>query len=67
MSDDPPVIVSSPWTVDARGYLLTPSGARAARIDNGCIMLFDKRTRTEVPLTLADYHIVQTQTPQGDG
>jgi hypothetical protein len=59
----------SPWTVDARGYLLTPSGAKAARLDNhGILMLYDKRTGSEVPLTLADYRAVQTQTqtPQGE-
>jgi hypothetical protein len=54
------------WTTDARGYLLTPSGAKAARIDNGCIMLYDKRERVEVPFTLADYYAVQTQTPRGE-
>jgi hypothetical protein len=56
----------SPWTLDARGYLLTPSGAKAARIDNGCIMLYDKRERVEVPFTLADWVACQTQTPRGE-
>jgi hypothetical protein len=54
------------WTTDARGYLLTPSGAKAARIDNGCIMLYDKRERVEVPFTLADWLACQTQTAQGE-
>lgn len=66
MSDETSVTTPSSWTVDARGYLLTPSGAKAARVDNGCIMLYDKRTGAEVPLTLADYHAVQTQTQQGE-
>lgn len=66
MSDAQPVSTPTPWTVDARGYLLTPSGAIAARIDNGCIMLFDKRERREVPFTLSDWQTVQTQTPRGD-
>lgn len=66
MSDETSMTMPSAWTVDARGYLLTPSGAKAARVDNhGILMLYDKRTGTEVPLTLADYHSVQTQTLQG--
>lgn len=58
--------VTSSWSVDQNGYLLTPSGAKAARVAEGAIMLYDKRTHTEVPLTLADFHSVQTQTPRGD-
>jgi hypothetical protein len=50
-----------PWRVDGNGYLLTPSGAKVARVANGCVMLFDKRTHEEVPLTLADFYTV-TQT-----
>ena len=58
--------LSSPWNVDARGYLLTPSGAKAARIDNGCIMLWDKRIGDEVPFTLADWVACTTQTQRGE-
>jgi hypothetical protein len=67
MLDDAPQTTPSPWTLDARGYLLTPSGTKAARIDNGCIMLYDKREHVEVPFTLADFVACQTQTQQGDG
>ena len=67
MSDEQTMTPASPWTVDARGYLLTPSGTKAARLtDNGILMLYEKRTHTEVPLTLADFQGVQTQTPRGD-
>ena len=47
--------VASPWTLDGDGYLLTPAGFRAARIDTyGTIWLWDKRDKCEVPLTTAD-------------
>lgn len=47
--------VASPWTLDGAGYLLTPAGARVARIDTcGTIWLWDKRQHVEVPLTTAD-------------
>jgi|WetSurMetagenome_2_1015567.scaffolds.fasta_scaffold163051_3 hypothetical protein len=59
----PPTI----WTTDARGYLLTPSGAKAARLDtSGILMLYDKRERVEVPFTLADWLACQTQTAEGE-
>lgn len=62
-----PITVASPWTLDARGYLLTPSGAKAARIDtSGILMLYDKRERVEVPFTLADWVACQTQTARGE-
>jgi hypothetical protein len=56
--------VPSPWTVDGSGYLLTPSGAKVARIDNGCIMLLDKRTHLEVPFTFADWQTVTQTEPE---
>ena len=66
MSDETSVTIPSPWTVDARGYLLTPSGAKAARVDNhGILMLYDKREKVDVPFTLADYQTFQTQTRAG--
>ena len=47
--------VASPWTTDAQGYLLAPSGVKAARVDHdGVIWLWDKRERVEVPFTPAD-------------
>jgi hypothetical protein len=63
---DEPQTTPSPWTLDARGYLLTPSGAKAARLDNGCIMLYDKYAKREVPFTQADWVACQTQTGKGD-
>jgi hypothetical protein len=40
------------WRVDAEGYLLTPTGAKAARIaPDGALMLYDKRAKCERPLT----------------
>lgn len=50
------------WTVDGAGWLLTPSGAKAARVVKGALMLYDKRDRCERPFTLADWFTVtQTQ------
>ena len=67
MADEAPQTTPSPWTLDARGRLLTPSGAFAARIDNhGIIYLYDKREHVEVPFTLADWVACQTQTQQGE-
>jgi hypothetical protein len=43
------------WQVDSAGYLLTPSGAKAARVVDGALLLFDRRTHGEVPFTLADW------------
>jgi len=43
------------WTLDGRGYLLTPSGAKAARVTADAIMLYDKRAKIEYPLTLPDF------------
>ena len=61
-----PVVVS-PWTVDARGYLLTPSGCKAARLDScGILWLWDKRAGREVPFTQADWQTCQTITQQGE-
>jgi hypothetical protein len=67
MDNEAPLTTPSPWTVDARGYLLTPSGAKAARLTNhGILMLYDKREHVEVPFTLADFVACQTQTEKGD-
>ncbi len=61
-----PVVVS-PWTVDARGYLLTPSGCKAARLTTGGIlMLWDKRAGCEVPFTQADWQTCQSIAQQGE-
>lgn len=43
------------WTLDGHGYLLTPSGAKAARVTADAIMLYDKRAKVEYPLTLQDF------------
>lgn len=60
-------VVISPWTCDVRGYLLTPSGARAARLDNdGTLWLWDKRARCEVPFTLDDWQTCQTTIQRGE-
>ncbi len=68
MSDESRTVITatSVWQIDANGFLLTTSGAKVARVAGQVIMLYDKRTGTEVPLTLADYHAVQTQTLQGE-
>ena len=48
-------VVNSPWSQDANGYLLTPSGVKVARLDrDGIIWLWDKREKRELPLTPAD-------------
>jgi hypothetical protein len=40
------------WRVDDDGWLLTPTGAKAARIaPDGALMLYDKRAKCERPLT----------------
>jgi hypothetical protein len=44
------------WTVDGHGYLLTPSGCKAARVTADAIMLYDKREKAEYPLTLEDFY-----------
>lgn len=65
--DDETQTTPSPWTLDARGYLLTPSGAKAARLTTrGILMLYDKREHVEVPFTLADFVACQTQTERGE-
>jgi len=47
--------VTSPWTQDAQGYLLTPAGVKAARIDSdGVIWLWDHKAKREYPLTPED-------------
>jgi len=54
------------WTVDGAGWLLTPSGAKAARVADGVLMLYDKRSKRERPLTLEDWFTVTQQTqPEG--
>jgi len=50
------------WTIDPDGYLLTPSGAKAARVIASVLWLYDKRTGAELPFTLEDWWTV-TQTP----
>ena len=58
--------ITPAWSVDQNGFLLTVSGAKAARISEGAIMLYDKREHVEVPFTLADWVACQTQTPRGE-
>lgn len=43
------------WRVDSNGYLLTQSGAKAARVVDGALLLWDKRTRRGIPFTLQDW------------
>jgi hypothetical protein len=66
ISSVPVATAPAPWTVDARGYLLTPSGAKAARIEAGRILLWDKWQCIEVPFTLADWLACQTQMQRGE-
>jgi hypothetical protein len=55
--------VPSPWTLDARGYLLTPSGAKAARVDKcGILYLWDEREKVELPFTLDDWQLCAART-----
>ena len=48
--------------VDSDGYVVTPSGAKAARVHDGCLWLFDKHTRSEVPFTQSELAALFTQT-----
>ncbi len=45
----------TPWQVDGRGYLLTPGGAKVARVADGVIYLYDKRAKREYSFTADDY------------
>ena len=54
------------WQVDGEGYLLTPSGAKAARVADGALMLYDKRTREEVPFTMQDWWTVTMVQARGE-
>ena len=50
--------VTSPWTQDAQGYLLTPTGVKAARIDSsGVVWLWDHKAKREYPLTPTDVRL----------
>ena len=40
--------------VDEHGYLLSPSGTKLARLDGDRLMLYDKRSKQEIPVTLCD-------------
>jgi hypothetical protein len=67
MADDAPLTTPSPWTLDARGYLLTPSGAKAARLtEHGILYLWDARERVERPFTLDDWQNCTTRTEPTD-
>lgn len=50
------------WRVDGEGYLLTPSGAKAARVHDGALWLWDKRAHCEVPFTPADWQALFCET-----
>jgi hypothetical protein len=43
------------WRVDASGFLLTPSGAKAARVADGTLYLWDKRSKCERAFTMEDW------------
>jgi hypothetical protein len=45
----------TPWRVDSCGYLLTPGGAKVARVADGVIYLYDRRLNREYPFTVDDY------------
>lgn len=45
---------SNGCVIDGAGYVLTPSGAKVARVHDGRLWLYDKRTHEEVPFTLDD-------------
>lgn len=56
MSDNGTTQTLAPvWTVDGNGWLLTPSGAKAARVVDGALMLYDKRSKCERAFTLQDW------------
>jgi len=40
--------------VDERGYLLSPSGTKLARVDGDRLLLYDKRSKREISFTLRD-------------
>lgn len=44
--------VEAIWTVDERGYLISPSGSQVARLTPSAVFLYDKRTKTDWALTL---------------
>ena len=39
------------WWIDIRGFLIAPSGGQVARISTHALWLYDKRTKTEWPLS----------------
>jgi hypothetical protein len=50
---DPP---GGRWVVDSQGFLRSRlTGAPLARIGEGCLWLYDKARRGEVPLTREDW------------
>jgi hypothetical protein len=52
------------WTLDGHGYLLTPSGAKCARVADGALWLYDRREKVEYQITLKDfYQLTATQPP----
>lgn len=44
----------APLRVDERGYLLSPSGTKLARVDGDRLLLYDKRSKREISFTLRD-------------
>ena len=40
--------------VDEHGYLLSPSGTKLARLDRDRLLLYDKRSKQEIPVSLCD-------------
>ena len=54
------------WRLDERGFLRTPSGAKAARLDSGVLMLYDKVEHVEVPFTLADWWALIKESLKGE-
>lgn len=58
------------WRVDPQGNLYSPAGTWIGKVTEGALMLYDKRMRTSLPLTLEDWQslsrLVTTRGVQND-
>ncbi len=43
------------WVLGEDGSVYSPTGARVAKIHDGTLQLYDKRTRTSLPFTVDDH------------
>ena len=55
MARDETIALTTLWRVDEQGFLITPSGAKVARVAGSRLMLYDKRVKTEWPFTVLDW------------